>query len=58
VEVRGDRVQVGWKSMRVLNGASLRCLEPLALTLKPTKGDLRIMHGSAGPSSLFVFRRL
>jgi hypothetical protein len=63
--------------MRVLNGATLRCLEPVdgvvscddgdsstatarsarAVT-KPAKGDLRVMHGSAGKSSLFIFRRV
>jgi hypothetical protein len=50
-------VEVGWKSMRVLNCASIRCLEPVGRNTPPSAGDLRIMHGSAGVSSLFIFRR-
>ena len=56
--MRGDRVQVGWKSMRVLNGAQIRCLEPCGEGRAPQAGDLRVMHGSAGKSSVFIFRRL
>ena len=58
VEVRGDRVQVGWKSMRVLNGAQIRCLEPCGEGRAPQAGDLRVMHGSEGKSSVFIFRSL
>ena len=49
-------MQVGWKSMRVLNCATIRCLEPASG--EPASGDLRIMHGSAGVSSIFIFRRV
>jgi len=58
VEVRGDRVEIGWKSMRVLNGAVLRYLEPSSPEAPPAPGDLRIMFGSNGPSSMFIFQRI
>jgi hypothetical protein len=58
VEVTGQRVSVGWKAMRSLNGAKVRFLEPVNPAGSLEAGQLRIMHGSQGRSSVFIFRRM
>merc|ERR1712216_1055307 len=57
IEIKGDRVKVGWKAMRSLNGASLRVLEPASSNQPIEPGQLRIMHGGSAKSSLFIFQR-
>uniref|UniRef100_A0A7S2C572 Plastid lipid-associated protein/fibrillin conserved domain-containing protein n=1 Tax=Octactis speculum TaxID=3111310 RepID=A0A7S2C572_9STRA len=57
IEVTGDRVKVGWKAMRSLNGASLRVLEPAGEGERIVPGQLRVMHGGSAKSSLFIFKR-